>query len=122
MGNSHFILTYKFSHIIICIRVISYILSYIWNFDLCITSDFQDALPVIKERVNQFSDFVNEEVAPELKKIYDAATEAHKNVFTDENGDSVTKITRGDRRRCHGSARPRGKHLPRECDLQSACS
>lgn len=60
---------------------------------------FQDALPVIKEKVNQFSDFVNEEVAPELKKIYDAASEAHKNVFTDEDGDSVVKVTRGDRRR-----------------------
>ncbi|KAE9551991.1 hypothetical protein FO519_004789 [Halicephalobus sp. NKZ332] len=58
----------------------------------------EDALPVIKEKVSQFSEFVNEEVTPELKKIYDAASEAHKNVFTDEDGDSVVKVTRGDRR------------------------
>uniref|UniRef100_A0AC34QMR6 Uncharacterized protein n=1 Tax=Panagrolaimus sp. JU765 TaxID=591449 RepID=A0AC34QMR6_9BILA len=57
----------------------------------------EDALPVIKEKVNQLSDFVNEEVAPELQKIYNAATEAHEKVFTDDNGEKVVKITRGDR-------------------------
>uniref|UniRef100_A0A7E4VE26 Apolipoprotein C-I n=1 Tax=Panagrellus redivivus TaxID=6233 RepID=A0A7E4VE26_PANRE len=53
----------------------------------------EKALPVIQEKWGQFSSFVGEEVVPELKKVYDAANEAHEKVFTDKDGDIVIKQT-----------------------------
>ena len=54
---------------------------------------FQEAIPVIKEKFNQASDFVNDEIVPEVKKVFDAGVEGHRRVFTDENGDTVIKQT-----------------------------
>uniref|UniRef100_A0A914Q0I0 Uncharacterized protein n=1 Tax=Panagrolaimus davidi TaxID=227884 RepID=A0A914Q0I0_9BILA len=53
----------------------------------------EEAFPVIKEKFNQASEFLNDEVVPEVKKVFDAGVEGHRRVFTDENGDTVIKQT-----------------------------
>lgn len=37
---------------------------------------FQKAVPALEEKWLQFKSFVNEEVAPQLQKVYEAAIEA----------------------------------------------